>query len=78
MNAPSAPSVAIVCCDPRTQSRLNIVLATGLTAVAKKLFPKADTSPVRTLPTAPTSGERAAASAADGGIGVKLFCAVIA
>ena len=77
-NAPSAPSVAIVACDPVIQSRWNIVLLGGLTAVANSFLPNAPTSPVRTFATASTIGFRAAASAAVGGIGVKLFCAVIA
>ena len=54
------------------------MLAAGFTAVAKKLFPNAAAFPVRTLPTASTPGLFAAASAAAGGIGEKLFWAVIA
>ena len=54
------------------------MLLGGLTAVAKSCLPNAPTSPVRTLPTASTIGFFAAASAAVGGMGVKLFCAVIA
>ena len=51
---------------------------TGLTAVAKKFFPYARASPVRTFPTASTPAVFAAAFAAETGIGSKLFCAVIA
>ena len=73
--AERAPSSAA---SPDVQSRVNIVLAAGLTAVAKNPLPNASASPVRTLPTASTTGLFAAASAAAGGIGLKLFCAVIA
>ena len=48
------------------------------TAVAKNDLPYADALPVRTFPTASTTGLFAAASAAPGGMGVKLFWAVTA
>jgi hypothetical protein len=76
-NAPFAPSVASVFCEPSTQSSVITSLAPGSTAVAKIVLSNTRASPVRTLPTAVTPGAFAAASAAEIGIGSKLFCAVI-
>jgi predicted cobalt transporter CbtA len=70
--------VASTAPEPTFQSRLNIRLVAGLTAVVLIVLPKARVSPARTSPTAITPGAFATAFAAATGIGEKLFCAVIA
>ena len=65
-------------CEPSTQSIEMTSFIPGSTAVANSVESKTRTSPVRTLPIAVTPGACAAASAAEVGIGEKLFCAVIA
>ena len=77
-NAPSAPSVASVCCEPSFHRSVSTWSASGSTAVTNSVLSKMRASPVRVLATASTPGTFATASAASVGIGEKLFCAVIA
>ena len=63
----------------RPSSRASAPAAlSGSTAVSELVLPKIRASPARTLAIASTPGAFAAASAAPIGIGLKLFCAVIA
>ena len=64
--------------EPFVQSRLKTLAAGGLTAVIPILCPYASASPARTSLTAFTPGVFFTASEAAIGIGVKLFCAVMA
>ena len=64
--------------EPFVQSRLKTWAAGGLTAVIAILLPYASASPARTSLTSVTPGVFLTASEAAIGIGLKLFCAVIA
>ena len=78
-NAPSGPSRESTAAEPSFHFVLVITLPRfGSVAVTWIVLPKARPSPPRMLVTSSTPGAFAAAAATLGGIGEKLFCAVIA